>query len=159
MVTDVHSRWVVNSAGHRVIKTFVTVRVDDQMKGATESTKVLEFLGGTVGHQTMEVGGMPRFTKGQRAWFFIRDNGATLCPLIYAHHGAYLLKRDPISPSDRLYRLNGAPLTSIDAIGQSDDHASTAAVVSGPAMSSADFGQAISRELRELELNQKVQVP
>lgn len=143
-VIDRECRWVTNQAGYQVIKTYLTVHVNESVKGSTANTVTLVFLGGTVGEQTMEIGGMPTFSKGDRGWFFIRGNGRYLCPLAFAHHGAYLLQKNPNDGSDRIIKLNGQPLTRTTDIGRS--HASSAANVT-QALTSADFGQAISREM------------
>ncbi len=143
-VIDRECRWVTNQAGYQVIKTYLTVHVNESVKGNTANTVTLVFLGGTVGEQTMEIGGMPTFNKGDRGWFFIRGNGRYLCPLAFAHHGAYLLQKNPRDASDRIVKLSGRPLTGIADIGQ--EHV-TSAVNLDQALTSAGFSQAISREM------------
>ena len=142
-VTQVESRWVENK-GHRVIKTFVTVRVAETLKGEPANETVLVFLGGTVDGQTLKVGGMPTFHADQEAWFFVKGNGRVVCPLIYAHHGAYLIKHDVGTGSQTLTRLNGAPLHDVDEIAD-EHHAAVARP--GRALTSQDFGAQISQTL------------
>jgi hypothetical protein len=152
-VIDQHAEWVVNQAGYRVIKTFVTVRLDEVAKGEVQEKVTLAFFGGTAGGHTMEIGGMPRFRKGQRAWFFVKDNGRVLCPLAYAQHGAYLLVAAPDGSGDRVLRLNGAPLASTEAVGAAEhDHPHQSQILS--AMRGDRFGAAISRELLQIETRQ-----
>ena len=145
-VTQVESRWVDNK-GHRVIKTFVTVQVAETLKGEPANETVLVFLGGTVDGRTLKVGGMPTFRANQEAWFFIQGNGRVLCPLIYAHHGAYLIKRDIGAGTQTLTRLNGAPLHDVDEIA--DDHHAEVAP-SGRALTSQDFGAQITQTLARI---------
>ncbi len=145
-VVDRESRWVTNAAGNRVIKTYYTVRVTETAKGIAAHQVTLEFLGGTVGDETLEVGGMPTFRKGERAWFFIKSNGRVFCPLAYAHHGAYLVRTDPVDGSQRLVRLNGSPLASVDAI-KPETTGAQRRVELHQALTSQAFSSAISREL------------
>ena len=142
-VTHVESRWVDNK-GHRVIKTFVTVKVAETLKGEPAAETVLVFLGGTVDGRSLKVGGMPTFQKNQEAWFFVKGNGRVLCPLIYAHYGAYLIKHDIASGTDTLTRLNGVPLRDVDEIA-ADHHSEIEG--SGPALTSQDFGAQIAQTL------------
>lgn len=153
-VTDQESRWVTNNAGHRVIKTYLTIRVRETVKGGETDSLVLEFLGGSVGDHSMQIGGMPRFLKGDRGWFFVRGNGRYLCPLAYAHHGAYLLQTDPVDGTDRIVKLDGQPLAAASEIG---DHTGdpTANRRLAAALSSADFGHAITREIAAIQSRQK----
>ena len=158
-VADVHSAWVVNDKGHRVIKTFVRLRVSETAKGTPTAERVLSFFGGTIDGQTMEIGGMPTFRKGQRGWFFIKDNGKVICPLIFAHHGAYLVTAPSATGERSITRLNGQPLRSLAEIG-APESATSAPTLTGtaPGMSASDFGAAVSREFERLQ-NVKARQP
>lgn len=146
-VIDRESRWVTNQAGYRVIKTYLTVRVNESAKGDVGEKIVLEFLGGSVGDETMKVGGMPTFNKGDRGWFFVRGNGRYLCPLAFAHHGAYLLEKNPDDGTDRIVTLSGAPLGSTAEIGDEAHVAASIKPLLNRALTSDAFRQAISREM------------
>ncbi len=155
-VIDRESRWTVNQAGNRVIKTYFTVRVRETVKGAPVETITLEFFGGTVGDRTMSIAGMPTFVKGQRAWFFVRRNGRVFCPLAYVHHGAYLVQADAASGSERVLRLNGVPLRSVTEIGSDTPPSPPAATADlGSALTSDAFSTAISREVLALQSRQE----
>ncbi len=110
-VTSSEARRVTQPDGHNVIKTFVTFAVNRVLKGATQSAVVLEFLGGTVGEESLEVTGMPTFAVGQREFVFVQKNGTQLCPLVGMMHGRYRVLRDLDGARDYVARDNGAPLT------------------------------------------------
>ena len=158
-VADVESRWVTNDAGHRLIKTFVTIRVLERTADNTPDRLTLVFLGGTVGSESMRVGGMPTFRKGEKAWFFVRDNGKALCPLNFATHGAYPIVRDATTQTDRVTRINGVPLSSSDAVSQPlHDHPESHSSALAEGLTSSAFGEIIRREL-VLIADQKRQLP
>src|SRR5690242_8243736 len=62
-VVSRESRWVEARDG-RMIVTLVTFAIDDSLKGGLQTQTSLEFLGGTVGDTTMNVGEMPQFNVG-----------------------------------------------------------------------------------------------
>src|SRR4051812_41051946 len=53
-VSDVKSQWI-GEGGQRHIVTFVTVNVEDAVKGDPGASYTLRMLGGTVGDETLEV--------------------------------------------------------------------------------------------------------
>ncbi len=110
-VTSMEARRVARPDGGNVVKTFVTFTVDRVLKGAAQSEVVLEFLGGTVGDDSLEVTGMPKFAVGQREFVFVQKNGTQLCPLVGLMHGRYRVLRDADGARDYVARDNGAPLT------------------------------------------------
>lgn len=157
-VADIHSEWVVNAKGYRVIKTFVRLRVTETAKGSDDPEINLSFFGGTLDGQTMAIAGMPKFRKGQRGWFFIKDNGQVICPLIYAHHGAYLISSINSATPSQITRLNGTPLRSLSDIGDASHAATTqASTPSRSPLTSADFRSAIVNEYDRLRANQASQ--
>jgi hypothetical protein len=109
-VTDVQARRVERPDGGSVIKTFVTVAVDRVLKGAEVKETTLEFLGGTIGDETLEVGGMPQFTVGDRGIVFVQNNGQQFCPLVRLMHGRYRIQKDSASGREFVARDNGRPL-------------------------------------------------
>lgn len=66
--------------------TFVTLRLDHVLVGtqAAGSTITLRFIGGPTsdGKRILRVSGIPQFRIGERNLLFVRDNGATMCPLV-----------------------------------------------------------------------------
>lgn len=111
-VAAVEARRVARPDGGSVIKTFVTFMVERVLKGAARSDVTLEFLGGTVGEETLQVTGMPTFAVGQREFVFVQKNGLQLCPLVGLMHGRYRVLQDEAAQRDYVARDNGAPLTT-----------------------------------------------
>src|SRR5437016_11919094 len=62
-VTDVRSEWTGEGA-QRHIMSYVTLKVEDVIKGIPDSTVTLHMLGGTVGGETLEVTDAPKFKIG-----------------------------------------------------------------------------------------------
>jgi hypothetical protein len=111
-VTSVQARRVERSdGGGNVIKTFVTLAVERVLKGPEQKEVTLEFLGGTVGDESMTVSGMPKFSIGAREFVFVQKNGVQFCPLVALTHGRYRVLRDAATARDHVARDNGAPLT------------------------------------------------
>lgn len=95
-----------------VIKTFVSFAIERVLKGPPATEVVLEFLGGTLGEERLEVSGMPTFAAGNREIVFVQKNGVQFCPLVAMRHGRYRVTRDPSSGRDHIRRDNGLPLAS-----------------------------------------------
>ena len=117
-VTGVEARRVSRPDGGSVIKTFVTVAVQRVMKGPEQPSVTLEFLGGTIGEETLEVGGVPKFTVGQRGIVFVQQNGRQFCPIVRLGHGNYRIERDAASGREYVARDNRAPLNDVAEVEQ-----------------------------------------
>jgi hypothetical protein len=147
-VNSVESRWVDAPQG-RVIKTFVTFSVDKVLKGSPTNPLTLEFLGGTVGTETVHVAGMPEFRVGQREIVFVQGNGLQFCPLVRFGHGRYHVKTDARSQRSFVTRNDDSPLTgTTDVQLPADDHAQagTATTSSVAPLSPEQFEAAITAE-------------
>jgi len=94
-----------------LIKTYVTFAVERVLRGRAGPTITLEFLGGTVGEDRLEVSGMPVFSRGERNLVFVQKNGVQFCPLVAMGHGRYRVERDTVAARDIVVRDNGVPLT------------------------------------------------
>src|ERR1700736_872915 len=68
------STWIDSRAG-RAIVTDVTFAIERTIKGPVYAERSLEFLGGTVGDDTLQVSGMPVFHAGDRDVLFVSDSG------------------------------------------------------------------------------------
>jgi hypothetical protein len=110
-VLEVRSAWAESPQG-RVIKTYVTVAVEKQLKGTAAPQLTLAFLGGELDGQGMRVSGMPQFAVGQVEVLFISGNGTRFCPLVAMMHGRYHVQTDPASGREYIARNDGVPLTS-----------------------------------------------
>lgn len=111
-VSAVESRRVDRTdAPGTVIKTFVTVAIERVLKGPEKTEITLEFLGGTVGGESMTVAGMPTFAVGAREIVFVQKNGVQFCPLVALMHGRYRVLKDAATAREHIARDNGLPLT------------------------------------------------
>ncbi len=86
----------------RIPHTFVTYRIEKILKGSTkDDTITLRFIGGR-GDQAafLMVSGMPMFDVGDRDVLFVRDNGASACPLVDCAAGRYRLIQGKVFSED-----------------------------------------------------------
>lgn len=147
-VTGTEARWVEGAQG-RTIKTFVTFAVEKVLKGNPGRSVTLEFLGGTVGRDTLHVGGMPEFKVGQHEILFVQGNGVQFCPLVRFAHGRYHVHTEAKSQREYVTRNDETPLTSTaDVAAPVDDHGARAFASSAPALTPNDFETEIAREVR-----------
>lgn len=147
-VTSVRSDWT-NRSGRRAIVTSVRFKVERMLKGSAVEELQLEFLGGTVGEETMEVNGVPKFIAGERVILFSGNNGREFCPLVGIHHGKLLIERDARSGSDVVLRHNRQAITSATEVG-SDPKPSIAAAggpATEPPIQLEAFLDAVTKEL------------
>lgn len=150
-VSAVEARRVERPAGGSVIKTFVTVAVSRTLKGAEQKEITLEFLGGKIGDEVLEVSGVPKFTVGQQGYVFVQQNGRQFCPLVRLGHGLYRVARDDAAQRDYVQRDNGLPLNDVADValplGETPLSAAARRDVSR-AMSPADFEAQITGQVR-----------
>ncbi|HEY1108252.1 MAG TPA: hypothetical protein VGE76_06460 [Opitutaceae bacterium] len=157
-VTAVEARRVATPDGQGTfIKTFVTVVIERTLKGAKTSEVTLEFLGGTVGEDSMLVQGMPTFSIGDREFVFVQKNGVQFCPLVAMMHGRYRVLRDEATAKEFVARDNRTPLTDTVEVGlplsalPPSVRAATAADSVARALTPAAFEAGITAELDRLE--------
>lgn len=150
-VTAVQARRVERADGGSVIKTFVTIAIDRVLKGAELKETTLELLGGTLGDETLEVGGMPHFTVGERGIVFVQNNGQQFCPLVRLSHGRYKLRQDN-SGREVVVRDNGRPLRRPDdvALPLTESITPPTAADVSTAMSSDAFEKEIATHVRRI---------
>lgn len=150
-VTASEARRVAAPDGTSVIKTFVTFAVDRVLKGTARDQVVLEFLGGTVGDETLTISGVPTFNLGDREIVFVRRNGQVFCPLVGVMHGRYRVLRDEGERRDFVARENRAPLTEVAdvALPMTEVPAALRAAARARALAPADFEARIATEVRQ----------
>jgi hypothetical protein len=154
-VTAVQARRVERPDGEgSVIKTFVTIAVERVLKGAEQREVTLEFLGGTVGDESMTVSGMPKFNLGAREIVFVQKNGVQFCPLVALAHGRYRVLRDEATAREHIARDNGLPLTNVAEVElpittlPDPVRAASAASASARALTPAAFEASIMSEVQ-----------
>ena len=141
-VTDVRSEWTGEGA-QRHIMSYVTLKVEDAIKGNPGSTVTLRMLGGTVGGETMEVTDAPKFRVGDRDILFVENNGTQFVPLVGIMHGRFRMKKDAAG-QDAVFTNAGSPLSDVSKLGKNEEAAST-----GRAISKQEFRQAIQAKAQE----------
>lgn len=144
-VTDVSSEWV-GEGSQRHIVTFVTFKVDDQIKGDAGASYTIRMLGGTVGEETMEVTDAPKFARGDRDILFVENNGRQFVPLVGIMHGRFRLERDEQSGQDVVADDHGGAITDLAELGR-EEATPQAKSTSAPSLSAADFKAAIRAKL------------
>ena len=68
-VEAVYSQW---DGGQRLVFTYVSIRVDDPLKGERRQSVLIRQVGGTVGTIQMSVAGVPQFKRGEMAIVFLK---------------------------------------------------------------------------------------
>ena len=133
-VTAVRSEWS-GEGSQRCIVTYVTFDVLKALKGAPASPYVLRLLGGTVGDQTMEIDGVPKFAVGDKTLLFVEHNGTQIVPLVGMMYGYFHLTTDTATGQEIVHRFNGEALHTTAEIDR--DH-QRAVVSSGTATAKAN---------------------
>jgi hypothetical protein len=154
-VTDVQSQWA-GEGGQRHIISYVTLKVDDSLKGEAGATYTLRMLGGTVGDQTMEVSDAPKFKVGDRSILFVENNGTQFIPLVGIMYGRFSVQQDQRTGADVVLTHEGRPLGDLATLGKDEqgrrhvtDHSLAANSDSTPALSTVAFKDAIRAKLAE----------
>src|SRR6266513_633659 len=135
-VIDVRSEWT-GEGGQRHIASYVTLKVDDAIKGNPGAKVTLNMMGGTVGAETMEVTDAPKFKVGDRDILFVENNGTQFIPLVGIMHGRFRVKKDETG-RDAVFTNEGSPLSDITQLGKNE-----AAASAGHAISAQELKHAI----------------
>lgn len=115
-VTAVEVRAVATPRGP-VPRTFVTLTVEECLKGSAPRELTLTLAGGTLGEKRPMVAGMPQFQIGHREILFVQGNGRQFCPLVGFYHGRYRVLTDATTGRDYVARENRVPLTATAEVG------------------------------------------
>lgn len=102
----------------RSIHTDVTFRASEIVKGRPSAAVTLTFLGGTVGEDTLEVSGMPRFAAGEEQVVFALDGERHMSPIVGLWHGRVRVSRDPVTRAARVLRNDGTPFERATAVSE-----------------------------------------
>lgn len=125
-VTKVESQFIGQGADRHIV-TFVTLAVNDALKGEAAGTYTMRMLGGTVGDETLAVSDAPKFQVGDRDILFVENNGKQFIPLVGIMHGRFHLQQDKQTGADIVLENNGNAVTDLQRLGRSDEHAPAAA--------------------------------
>jgi hypothetical protein len=111
-VQSVNSYWATPS-GAQTLRTKVSFKANQVLKGNPGPVFTLEFLGGTVGEQSLTVEGVPQFQPGERYIIFSESpDKAVVCPILGLDQGALHVVHDQGSNVDRVFRHWGQPVNA-----------------------------------------------
>jgi hypothetical protein len=91
-VLDVRSEM---TASRRSIHTFVTVAVDEALKGRPGRTVIFRVPNGQVGRYRRVIVGAPEFTVGEEVVVFLHGTAPSIPTLFGLSQGVYRVSRDP----------------------------------------------------------------
>jgi hypothetical protein len=143
-VTDSRSVWE-GEGGQRHIETYITFKVEDNVKGDAGSSFTIRMLGGTVGDETMEVTDAPKFKVGDRDVLFVEHNYDQFVPLVGIGHGRFHVQRDEQTGRDIIVNAEGEAVRDLTQLGRNEDAAATADVTE--AISPDDLKSAVHKQL------------
>ena len=107
--------------GARAIVSAVTFRTLRRVKGeTTPTTFTVEFLGGTVGEETLEIVGAPRWVAGDRDVLFFGASPSRLSPLVRLMHGRVRVTVDAAGVETVAF-YSGAPIAGPQSFGPGRD--------------------------------------
>ena len=116
VVLDVQSALTADAGGRR-ISTSVTFQVVKVLKGDPSPVTVLTFLGGSVGNETLNVDGVPKFVVGDRDVLFVNAHAQLVSPLVALMHGRFRIVKEPRTSRDVVYRFNSTTFSSTSRLG------------------------------------------
>jgi len=90
-VQSVHSQW---DEQRRLVFTYVSIRVDEPLKGERLQSVLIRQIGGSVGTIEMSVAGAPQFKSGQKALVFLKRQDATTFQVVGMNQGLYRIVED-----------------------------------------------------------------
>jgi len=143
-VTNVESQWT-GEGGQRHIVSYITIQVEDALKGTPGASYTIRMLGGTVGDETMEVSDSPKFKVGDREILFVENNGRQFIPLVGIMYGRYRVQKDEQTGADVVLNNQGKPVGDLAQLGKNDLHA--------PATSTASLDLATFKSAIRAKLN------
>jgi hypothetical protein len=143
-VTDVRSVWEGEGA-QRHIDTYVTFKIDENVKGNASSSYTIRMLGGTVGDETMEVTDSPKFKVGDREILFVEHNNEQFIPLVGIDHGHFRVQHEEQSGRDIVTNGEDEAIRDLSQLGRNEEAATTNNAAE--AMSPADLKSAVHRQL------------
>lgn len=152
-VTDVKSEWT-GEGGQRHIISYVTVKVEDTLKGNPGDTYTLRMLGGTVDGETMEVSDSPKFQIGDRDILFVQNNGKQFIPLVGIMHGRFQVHKDENTGADVILSNEGKAITDVTKLGQEPDE--TAPAKGGATTEANNVSKAVEADAFKSAIKQKL---
>lgn len=151
-VTNVQSQWTGEGAERHIV-TYVTLKVEDALKGDPGASYTVRMFGGTVDGTTMKVSDTPEFKVGDRDILFVEHNGSQFVPLVGIMHGRFRVQKDAARGADIVTKDSGAAVTDLAQLGKedflNDNHAAPPAR-GAASLDAASFKSAIRAKLAEV---------
>lgn len=141
-VTDARSIWE-GEGGQRHIETYITFKVDDNVKGDAGASYTIQMLGGTVGDQTMEVSDAPKFKVGDHDILFVEHNYDQFIPLVGINHGRFHVQHDDTTGRDIVVNGEGEPVKNLAKLGYEAE-----SVTAAEAMTPEQLKSAVKSQLK-----------
>lgn len=116
-VTDLKSSW---NEAQTTIYTMVIFKVDQCLSGTCGDTIMIKQRGGTVGEMTLQIPGMPKFSKGQKALLFLEPDPEGVPGFYYVVgmcQGIFDIQTDGQTGKLVAEQQGGAALAEVDADG------------------------------------------
>ena len=85
-VDSIYSEW---DAEKKLIFTYISVRIDESLKGGSSRSLLIKQLGGRVGGLDMNVAGMPLFSEGEQVLLFLRQQTGSTYEVVGLNQGRY----------------------------------------------------------------------
>ena len=83
------------------------------LKGNTANTSIsLMTMGGTIGTETFEIRGLPKFQIGVTYVIFSQGNGTTIFPVVGGDQGMFQVKADAATGESMVFNSRGMPITN-----------------------------------------------
>jgi hypothetical protein len=90
-VESVYSQW---DEQRRLVFTYISIRVDDALKGTNRQSVLIRQIGGTVGTVQMSVAGVPQFKSGEMAVVFLKRKDDSTFQVVGMNQGLYEIVED-----------------------------------------------------------------
>jgi hypothetical protein len=143
-VVATRSAWIESRTGRSIV-TDVTVSIEQTLKGPVYAERSYEFLGGTVGEDTLVVEGAPVFRVGDRDVLFISESGRPASPIVGFMYGRFRVVRDTATGADIVRTHDGRTLASTGDVGNPRP---PARIAPERPLSLADFVRSITDAVR-----------
>jgi hypothetical protein len=85
-VQSVYSQW---DEARRLVFTYISIRVDEPLKGERRQSVLIRQVGGTVGTIQMSIAGVPQFKSGEMAIVFLKRQGDSTFQVVGMNQGLY----------------------------------------------------------------------
>jgi hypothetical protein len=85
-VESVYSQW---DEERRLVFTYISIRVDESLKGERRQSVLIRQVGGTVGTMQMSVAGVPQFRSGEMAIVFLKRQDDSTFQVVGMSQGLY----------------------------------------------------------------------